>query len=193
VLVFDYDNKFAYLYQEMIKEWEKTIDELFEQAMENIGNEEISVVGVTLTTVEETDEESVETELNDKEENTEDEDVEDQDAFVFMNPDFAATVLSLLEEKAPFAIGEYGSIVAIPCKGYAIAAPINGEEVFDRLGPLSVIVNKFFSEQPGNITTDLYWYYQDEFMLMPEKPSTEKEGYTTISLPPKLLKLLNEA
>lgn len=182
VLVFDYDNKFAYLYLEMIKEWGQTVDALFDQALDNISREDISLMGLNIKSGEEEDD------TDDNEEASVD--VKDQDSFLLINPDFAAPAVCLLEQMAPFAIGKFGSIVAIPSKGYGIALPIKNAEVLKKISPLSIMALKLFNEQPGNITTSLYWYYNNSFQLFPETPS-DKEGYVTVSLPQTLKQLLN--
>ncbi len=179
VLVFDYDNKFTYLYNEMIKEWNKTTDELFEEALYNITREDINVFGLNINADEEHG-------------SNKQPDDENAEAYVFMNGDFAASAIISIEHSAPFAIGKYGSIIAIPAKGAAIGAPINGRDVFKLLSPLSILVLKFFNENQGNITTNLYWYYENKFHLLPETPSKEKEGYMAVLLPHTLLQLLNE-
>ena len=188
VLVFDYDNKFAYLYHEMVKEWGKTIDELFAEALDNISNEEINWIGLNLKTGEGDGEEEGSEET---EEGTLD--VEKQDAFLFVNPDFGAPAVCLMEQKASFAIGRFGSIVAIPCKRYGVMMPIKDGGDFERVSPLSIIVAKLFNGQPGNITADLYWYYEEQFHLMEETQSADKEGYLAITLPQALIQLLKEA
>ncbi len=165
VLVFDYDDKFTYLKEEEITEWDKPAASLFEVAQSNIDEENIEIHQI------EYKEGGIET-------------------FAFFNGDFSASYMLNIGQNAPFAIGEYGAVVAIPTKGTAFASPITDKEVIKRVNLMAEPVNKFFEEDPWNITNKFYWYYNNSFQLFPETPS-DKEGYVTISLPQTLKQLLN--
>jgi hypothetical protein len=166
-LVFDYDEKFAYLDDDDIKEWDKTTDELFYAAQQNINGEQVNVHQIEF--------EGSEIEV-----------------FAFFSGDFSAPFVIDLEQNSPFAIGEFGAMVAIPTKGTAFAAPLGDKEIIKRVELLTDTVQKFFNEDPGHITQSFYWLYEGNFEIFPETPSEEKAGYITISLPFKLSQLLNE-
>ncbi len=165
VLVMDYDNQFRYLRKEDIAEWEATEEEIFSVALENIGQEEVTINKV--------DHEGA------------------IEMFVFLSGDFSAAQMIDLGKNAGFAIGKYGSIVAIPTKGTAFATPIDDDNVVGRLEVLADPVYKFFTEDPGNITLSIYWFYAGEIKQFVEKPSN-REGYVTIGIPEELQALINE-
>jgi len=168
VLVFDYDEKFTYLNADEVKEWEKSNTELFEAAQENINQEQINI-------------HQLEYEKSDFE------------VFAFFSGDFSAPYMLSLEQNAPFAVGQYGAVVAIPTKGTAFVSPIKDNDVVGRINLMADPVTKFYDEDPGNITSKFYWYFEGVFQLFPETPSTEKEGFVTLSLPQPLIQLLKEA
>lgn len=165
VLVMDYENQFRFLQKDDIGEWEKTTEQIFEDALENIAEEDIKI-----NAVEHEDEIKV---------------------FLFFSGDFSAAAMIEFEKNAHFALGKFGSIIAIPTKGTAFVSPIDDENVYGRIEVLTEPVSKFFSEDPGNITTNLYWYYNGKFQKFPETPS-EKQGYISINIPIDLQQLLNK-
>lgn len=167
VLVFDYDNKFTYLLTDEVKEWNKTTAELFKAAQQNINNEDVKAH-----------------QLEFKE--------SDVELYVFFSGDFAAAFVIDLEQNAPFAVGKYGAITAIPTKGTAFAAPVNDKDILKLVNAMTGPVLKFFNEDPGNITPSLYWYYNGRFEMFPETPSKEKDGYVAISVPKNLSSLINQ-
>lgn len=164
ILVMDYDNQFRYLRKEDIAEWEAGTDEIFLAALDNIAEEEITVNKV--------------------------EHEGDIEMFLFFSGDFSAAKMLQFERNADFALGEYGSVIAMPTKGTAFTSPINQNNVIGILEVLTEPVSKFFNEDPGNITTSIYWYYQGVFRQFPETPS-DKEGYVTIGIPAALELLIS--
>lgn len=165
ILVMDYDNQFRYLRKEDIIEWEASIDEIFLAALDNIAEEE-----VTINQVEH--EEAIE-------------------MFLFFSGDFSAAKMLQFERNAHFALGKYGSVIAIPTKGTAFVSPINHNNVIGILEILTKPVAQFFNQDPGNITTSIYWYYENTFQQFPETQS-DKEGYITIGIPEALVLLISE-
>lgn len=164
LLVFDYDNQFRYLKQEDIAEWNQPKDVLFEQAQTNVGDEEITVNKVE-------HEDGIE-------------------MFIFFSGDFSASFVADFDRNLSSINGEFGSLVAIPTKGTAFVSPLNDKNVLKRIELISEPVIKFFNEDPGNITTNLYWFYDGKFEQFPETPA--KDGYVSISIPEELQLLLNK-
>ena len=181
ILVFDFDDKLEFLYYDAIKEWGKDIDELFEEALCNISGEDIQIFFVDFK-------KAAEDRLG---ENVDEDKL--PKAYVLTNGDFAAPVMMAPERIAPFAVGKYGSIITIPAKGTAIAAPIDSKEILGYLSVVTELTTQYFEEEPSNITTTVYWYYENGYEAFPERPAEGKQGYLTISAPQKLVQLLNEA
>lgn len=160
-LVLDTDEAFQYIRKQDIKEWEKTEEELFEIAFENVAAEKIEI-----------------NQFHWKEQ---------FEAYAFFSGDFSASYIVDLEKNAPFAIGKYGSVVAIPTKGSAIVHPLNGATALDFIVSFYETLTSFFTEDEVPISNRYYWYYKGRFQLFEER---EDKGKIVVSLPQKLEQLL---
>ena len=161
-LILDYDNKFHFIRKDQTQEWEKTTPELFEIALDNIAQEEIII-----------------------NEGTWDDTYE---MFSFFSGDFSASFMVDLQRNAHFAIGKYGSVVAIPTKGSALVHPINGTTALNFISSFYKAQQNFFNEDAVPITDKFFWYYRGKYELFPEK--VNNNGSVTISNPIGLLELL---
>ena len=159
-LVLEFENQFRYFRHQDIIEWERPIDELFEIALENTPLNEIEVK---------------ECEFGDK-----------FTVYAIFSGDFAASLVLDLKTHLAFAIGTYGSLVAIPTKGTAFVHPIETGDILQLVEELSEAVYKFHSEDVGSIVTDFYWYYNDKFEIFPTG-QTEKGWY--IRMPDTLIEI----
>lgn len=163
LLVFDYEDKFMYLKEEDIAEWGQSKQTLFDEALNNIADEQITVNKV--------------------------EHGEGIEVFLFFSGDFSASFVADFDRNVSSINGTFGSLVAIPTKGTAFVSPLNDKNVSRRMELVLQPAIKFFNEDPGNITTSLYWYYNGQFELFPE--TNTKEGQVSISVPENLMLLLN--
>ncbi|MFB9075858.1 hypothetical protein ACFFLS_13080 [Flavobacterium procerum] len=161
-LILEFEGQFHYVRKEDILEWEKTEEELFEIALDNIPENEI---------------ETNEYDLNDQ-----------FKLFIFFSGDYAASYILNLKEKADYVIGNYGTLLAIPTKGTVYTHPIEKGNILELITILGPTIAKFYNEDPGNITLNYYWYYNDKFEVFPI--GQDSDGYF-ISLPENLHKLLN--
>lgn len=157
-LVFDFENKFHYIRIEDAVSWEITIQDLFEIALQNILVEEIEVN---------------ETFFGNK-----------FNVFVLFSGDFSASYALLIDKYLEFSIGKYGTLLAIPTKGTVFMHPIQTKDILELPKILQPEVEKFYNEDPGNISLDYYWYYQGKFYLFNKKFLANQQY--TISLPEKL-------
>lgn len=154
-LILDFHEQFHFVKRENIVEWNKSEEELLEIGFANVSVEKIEIEEVLF---------------------------KDQfNVFTLLSGDFSASFIIELEKNAGFAVGTHGSIVAIPTKGSAFIHPIENDEVLDVIAALSDVTKKFFDEDPGNITTNFYWYHDGKFELFP-KEQVDKE-YSMIKWP----------
>ncbi len=163
VLVLDLPDKFQSLTRDMIESWEATTEELFAIAQNNVNEQEIDVKQFVLS--------------------------EKFEFFAFLSGDYSASYILDFDNNADFARGVYGSIVALPTKGAVFVHPIQGLSVMECVQELLPIVLKFYHEDPGNLTTNLYWRYKGEFYVFDKKEETD--GYILLHMPEELFNLLN--
>jgi hypothetical protein len=155
-LILDFNEQFHFVRREHIQEWNKSEEELFEIGLANIAAESIEIQEALFQ--------------------------EKYTVFSFFSGDFSSSFIIELERNASFAIGSYGSVVAIPTKGSAFVHPIESTDVMDLIGMLAGITQNFFNEDPGSITMNFYWFHDGVFELFPTEPG-EEEGYVTIKWP----------
>lgn len=163
-IVIEFENQFSYLPVKDIQEWGIPIDELFDIAIGNTPAEEIT--SVTEGTI-----------------------LDKFPIFLFLSGDFSASLMLDLQNRAPFVVGTYGSIIAIPTKGTAFAHPIEDKNVLDMVVELLPTVEKFYYEDPGQITNNFYWSYNGLIQALP----LVRTGETTanIKLPDRLISLFD--
>ncbi|RZJ47630.1 MAG: hypothetical protein EOO44_22240 [Flavobacterium sp.] len=162
-LILEFEGQFHYVGKKDILEWEKTESELFEIALDNTPENEI---------------EANEYDLDDK-----------FKLYVFFSGDYAASYIINLKQNADYAIGTFGTLVAIPTKGTVYTHPIENGDVLELIKLLDPTIEKFYNEDPGNITLNYYWYYNDKFEIFPVREDTNGNF---ISLPENLLQLLTK-
>jgi uncharacterized protein YtpQ (UPF0354 family) len=163
-LVLDFEEQFHYVEKNKVTQWEVEEKELFEIALNNIRQEEIEIKQFR---------------FDDK-----------YEVFALFSGDFSASYTLLIEQEFDFAIGKFGSLVALPTKGSAFLYPIDTDNVLDVIVATYPTIEQFFNEDPGNITLNFYWYYQGQFEIF-EKTANE-DGTVTINNPNELTELFNE-
>lgn len=160
-LILDYDERFHFLGAEDIREWQIPQSELFEIALANIATEKIDIQEVLWS---------------------------DQfDLFSFFSGDFSASYILELTKNAPFSIGRFGALVAIPTKGSAFVHPINGNTPLDFIAAFDETFITFHKEDEVPISKQYYWFYNGDFEVF---PTVKKNGQVFAELPPKLIHLL---
>ena len=137
-LVLDLPDKYESIDRETIDLWRVPIDSLFYIAQENVNKRE----GIEI-----------------KENKT-------KRVYSFFSPDHSASYIRDIERNANFAIGKFGAFVAIPTTGSAFIIPIDDISAIEALDNLRPTIKSFFDEDPGNITTDIFWYNKEAFELV---------------------------
>jgi hypothetical protein len=140
-LVLDLPDKYESIDKETIDLWRVPIDSLFYIAQENINERE----GIEIMEAKESETKRV---------------------YSFFSPDHSASYVRDIEKNADFAIGEFGSFVAIPTRGSAFVIPIDDKSAIAALDKLRPTIKSLFDEDAGNITMDIFWYTNDTFELV---------------------------
>ncbi|WP_250430286.1 hypothetical protein [Pontibacter ruber] len=140
-LVLDLPDKYESIDEETIDLWRVPIDSLFYIAQENVNKRD----GIEIREAKETETKRV---------------------YSFFSPDHSASYIRDIKRNADFAIGEFGAFVAIPTRGSAFVIPIEDKSAIEALDKLRPTIKLFFDEDPGSITADIFWYYNDRFELV---------------------------
>lgn len=162
-LVLEFEGLFHFIRKDEIIEWNKTENYLFECAIQNLPEDRIEVD---------------EYEFGEK-----------YIVFMFFSGDFSASLMLDLKKRADYTIGKFGTLIAIPTKGTACAHPIENGDILELIENLNPTIENFYNEDPGSITTNFYWYFNDKIEIFPIEQSEKR---LLISLPKDLIKLLNE-
>jgi len=160
-LILDYDERFHFLMEKDIQEWEVPKAELFDIALANSGLEKIDIQEILWA--------------------------EKFELFSFFSGDFSASFLLELSKNAPFTIGRYGAVVAIPTKGSAFVHPLNEDTALGFIHSFDKTFATFHKEDEVSISEHYYWFYNGKFELFPIVKKKEK---LYIELPKNLQKLL---
>lgn len=163
-LILDYDERFHFLTEDDIKEWQIPISELFAIALANIAIEKIDVEEVIWA--------------------------DKFDLFSFFSGDFSASFMLDLAKNTPFAIGRFGSIVALPTKGSAFVHPLNGNTISDFINSFDDTFATFHREDEVPVSKDYYWFYEEKFEIIPIIKQPHK---IHIKLPKKLNQLITNS
>lgn len=156
-LVLDLPDKYESIDKETVDSWGVPIDSLFDIAQQNVNKRE----GMEVKERKETETKKV---------------------YSFFSPDHSASYIRDIERNADFAIGEFGAFVAIPTTGSAFVIPIYDSSAIEVMDNLRPTVKSFFDEDPGNITTDIFWFNKEKFevvsimddkIVLPKKLSTK--------------------
>lgn len=160
-LILEFEGQFHYIRKDESLEWEQTEEELFEIAINNIPTNEI------------------ETKVYDLQGKFK--------IYTFFSGDYSASYILKLKKDSDYIQGKFGSLISIPTKGTALACPIENENILELIEIINPDNEKFYHEDPGNITLDYYWLYNNEFHIFPSEKDSENK---IIKLPKDLLDLL---
>lgn len=142
-LILDYDEKFHYVQREKSLTWGKTETELFDLALANISLENIEIDQFL---------------WKDK-----------YEVFSLFNGDFSAAFIIDFAKNVSFAIGKYGTIVAIPTKGAVFLHPLSSNQPEPFIQSFQEVVQSFYQEDEEPITMDFYWFWEGEFKFLKDK------------------------
>ena len=151
-LVWDFPAAIQNVLKDDIEKWGKTEDELFVIGMENV--------------------------RNNYEMKTEEVDI-DEDFIYGINYEhfFVPNILFDLD-KHPEFIGKGGTIVAVPTRNMAMIYPIRDMKVVNALNKFFWNVPNFYSEGPGSLTKEIYWYHNGQFEVLEFEIEKENVKFT---------------
>lgn len=164
VLVLDFEDRFHYIRKDEANLWGFDYSKLFEIALDNISQETVDIRKHL---------------FDDK-----------FDVYVLLSGDFSASFSLLIDTHMDFAIGAYGSLIGIPTKGTVFIHPITSNDFMDLTSTLYQEMEKFYNEDPSNISMDFYWFDKKSLRLF--NKTLNDNGTITISMPDELKKIVNE-
>ena len=163
-LILEFEGQFHYVRKDESLEWEQTDEELFEIAISNIPTNEIETKIYHLQ--------------------------EKFKIYTFFSGHYRASYILSFKKDPDYIKGKFGTLISIPTKGTALACPIENEDILQLIKAINPDKEKFYHEDPGNITLNYYWLYNNEFHVFPTEKVKENSDEITIKLPEKLLDLL---
>jgi hypothetical protein len=108
--------------------------------------------------------------------------------FTLFDRDYSASYCIDFGTNCENLVGQLGSIVCFPTKGSVFVHPVSDIQQFNIAFPLLVEkVNKFYQEDPGPITRNIYWYFGDASIKFGTVFEWEELTYT---IPKKLVEML---
>lgn len=162
-LVLDFENRFYYLRQNEIKDWNQPISQLFKIAQENVAQESLFVGRLIW---------------------------KERYPIFYLAENHYAAILTLhrLAKSEQFS-GKYGTLLALPCRGQTFVYPIQDnalEEFIDHFDP---ILLDYYVSAAYPISSKLYWYYQGVYEIFQYEILPSQRVH--IQMPPALIALLN--
>lgn len=127
---------------EMVESWGKSVDDLFDIALANLKEKSTATP------------ELVETDSNTQ-------------IYTFFSEDFFVTTQALFIETYADTVGTYGALVAVPHRHAMLCYPIYDMGVLDAISAMLPATIGMYSEGPGSLSAQLYWYDGDAFILLP--------------------------
>jgi hypothetical protein len=163
-IMFDLGEVMQSVKPEMLKVWDKSLNELIEHGKQNVIKkykfEEIKQKVKS------------EIELN-----------------ILTGSDLVTTTAALLFDKDYKKYdGEYGVVFTIPSSQYLLSFPVNNLEVVNAINELISINRVMYEQEPGSVSNKLYWYHSGTYTELP----SEIEGNSIKFTPPaEFIEVLN--
>ncbi len=138
VLSLDLPTKFQVVLKSEIAAWEMEEQTLFNIAQENANRQEVETAHGYWEEVE---------------------------IMAVLSNEYAAIKLLDVEKNFKDSIGEHGALVAVPTKGTVFIHPIRylSDGLKEALNLIIKQTNKIYDSDPGPITRNLYWYFEEQF------------------------------
>ena len=160
-IVIDFEDKFQFLRLDNISEWEVSVEDLFYIAQQNANKEPIEMRHINW---------------------------DEMSFYALFSGNFSVSYILDLKTNLPEAIGTFGTFVAIPTKGVAIAFPIESmQSLVAFIQVITGLVMQYYNEDESPITDNYYWYYDEKFHLFPYQVG---DGNKTLFPPLELLVLM---
>ncbi|TFF33804.1 hypothetical protein [Mucilaginibacter psychrotolerans] len=169
VLMLDMPGGFSPLFKTDFEKWNKPADEVFKDALANVGSQKVEKVTKIF------DGDIYKTEFN-----------------FLGNEDYAASYALNLQANGPELVGEWGSVIVIPNRGFAAictiskAKPVDFVKFIQRIKP---VTDKSFAEHEVPVSNGFYWYYKGKFTLI--QVLTDDKGNINVVAPLGLGKLMS--
>lgn len=169
VLMLDMPGGFSPLFKTDFEKWNKPADEVFKDALANVGSQKVEKITKIF------DGDIYKTEFN-----------------FLANDDYAASYALNLAANAPDLVGEWGSVIVIPNRGFAAictiskAKPVDFVKFIQRIKP---VTDKSFAEHKVPVSNGFYWYYKGKFTLV--QVFTDDKGNINVVAPLGLGELMS--
>lgn len=109
--------------------------------------------------------------------------------YTLFDRDFSAAYCIDFANNCDNLIGEKGSLISFPTRGSVFVHPISDKGQFNvGYNHIAEKTNKFFDDDPGPISRNIYWLYENKFTLF---EMTWNNGELTYSIPEQLHDLLH--
>lgn len=167
VLMLDLPTTFTTVTKDVFNLWKKSKTEIFGIAQENVNKNEFFKHTETF----ETENDTIEIHF-------------------IQNEAIGSSAVLDLVKNAPEFIGEFGSVLAVPNKGFVLLSRISPEKPHDFMTFIQVnydMVTDFYESHPQPVSKDFFWYYKGKF----RKIDFQSEGNEIkITLPKELSELV---
>ena len=141
MLVFDFPHSVINVRPEQTIQWNRTYEELFEEALENVKRK----YSFRLT------EEGL---------------AEIRIYLIAEDHFYAPNIILHLADHAHLA-SENGILIGIPNRHAALIYPVRDAEVLTAINRLIPVINGMYKDGPGSISDKLYWYHEGRFITLP--------------------------
>ncbi len=163
VLVLDLPQTFHILRRDEASAWQQSEEQLFEVAATNTSNR-IDKIEARRR------------------------DWDGADIVTIFDSDYSASYCIDFKYNCESLVGKFGSIVCFPTKGSVFVHFLENAERFNAAYPILVDqTNKFFNEDTGPITRNIYWYFDGVFVKF---EVDIKDAEITYNIPRRLLEML---
>lgn len=93
--------------------------------------------------------------------------IKEQDSYLITADYYFAPNILLDINEFRELIGNYGSLITVPCGNTAICMPVNDIQVTDNIYKLSNVTSHYHSTKPDPVSPNIYWYLNGEYTLIP--------------------------
>jgi hypothetical protein len=108
--------------------------------------------------------------------------------YTLFDRDYSAAYCIDFANNCDNVIGENGSLISFPTRGSVFVHPISDKKQFNiGYNQIAEKTNKFFDDDPGPISRNIYWFHENKFTLF---EMTWNIGEFTYNIPNQLNDLL---
>lgn len=108
--------------------------------------------------------------------------------YTLFDRDYSAAYCIDFANNCDNLVGEKGSLISFPTRGSVFVHPISDQGQFNvGYNHIAEKTNKFFDDDPGPISRNIYWFYENKFKLF---EMTSNNGELTYNIPKQLNDIL---